>query len=130
MWPGRSLCSGPVLVEVSGWSHGSTSGYQLAATVPIYFRRTYSGPFLEAGLVLHTDTSDYLYDCYDCSSSGSNSSSWAGPEVMLGWSWIFDSGLNMSFAFGAAKKMTGDSMSTYSSDEPEPAGYFRVGYAF
>jgi hypothetical protein len=58
---------------------------------------------------------------------------WMGPEVMFGWAWMFYSGLNISAAFGAAKRMN-DSQSTdqysYSSDEPEPVGYFRVGYAF
>lgn len=120
-----------VSVELSGWStdHGYNSGYQLAATLPIYFKRTFSGPFLEPGLVVHSDSSSYD-NCYDCSydTTSSMSHEWAGPEIMVGWSWMFDSGLNMSAAFGAAKRMSDNQDS--SSDEPEPVGYFRVGYSF
>ncbi|MEP6860523.1 MAG: hypothetical protein ABJE66_07885 [Deltaproteobacteria bacterium] len=118
-------------LEVSGWStdHGNESGYQIAPTLQLYFKRTFSGPFLEGGLVIHHDDNNgYAYDCYDCSST-STSSDWVGPEVMFGWSWMFDSGLNMSAAFGAAKRMDSQS-SGYSSDDPVPVGYFRVGYAF
>jgi hypothetical protein len=117
-------------LEVSGWStdHGNESGYQVAPTLQVYFKRTFSGPFLEGGLVIHhDDASGYAYDCYDCTSG--TSSDWVGPEVMFGWAWMFDSGLNMSAAFGAAKRMDSQS-SEYSSDDPVPVGYFRVGYAF
>jgi hypothetical protein len=120
-----------VSVELSAWdtSNGNQSGYQLAATLPIYFKKTYSGPFLEGGLVIHNDNHpNYTaYDCYDCSTTSTNSS-WVGPEVMFGWSWMFDSGLNVAAAFGAAKQLQASNMS--SSSEPIPAGYFRVGYAF
>jgi hypothetical protein len=118
-------------LEISGWStdHGNESGYQVAPTLQVYFKRTFSGPFLEGGLVIHHDDNNgYAYDCYDCTSS-STSSDWVGPEVMFGWAWMFDSGLNMSAAFGAAKRMDSQS-SDYSSDDPIPVGYFRVGYAF
>ncbi len=125
-----------VSVEVSGYStdHGSQSGYSLAATLPIYFKRTFSGPFLEAGLVIHGDNGATYDSCYDCAygstSSSSSTRTWAGPEVMFGWAWMFDSGLNISAAFGAAKRMSGSDSYSYSSDQPEPVGYFRVGYAF
>lgn len=122
-------------LEISGWStdHGNESGYQIAPTLQVYFKRTFSGPFLEGGLVIHHDDNSYAYyDCYDCSSSTpmSTTRDWVGPEVMFGWAWMFDSGLNISAAFGAAKRMQDSQSSTYSSDEPEPVGYFRVGYAF
>ena len=124
-------------LELSGWStdHGTESGYSVAATLPIYFKRAFSGPFLEAGLLIHSDSSDnsYAVCCNSCCNSTTSSSNrtWAGPEVMFGWAWMFDSGLNVSAAFGAARRMS-DSQSTdsYSSNSPEPVGYFRVGYAF
>jgi len=125
-------------VEVSGWSieHGSNSGYQLAATLPIYFKRTFSGPFLEPGLVINNSSSSDCYDCYTYDAAGNytgNSPSmttrtWVGPEVMFGWAWMFDSGLNVSAAFGAAKQI--GQQDQYSSSDPVPVGYFRVGYAF
>jgi hypothetical protein len=117
-------------LQLTAWdtNSGNHTGYEISASAPIFFRRAYSGPFLEPGIVIHNDNTSYdAYACSGCSSSSGNN--WVGPEMMLGWSWIFDSGLNMSFAAGAAKKMGQDSMS-YSSDEPEFAGYFRVGYAF
>jgi hypothetical protein len=120
-------------LEISGWSaeHSNDSGYQIAPTLQVYFKRTFSGPFLEGGLVIHHDNNsqDYYYDCYDCANP-SMSRDWVGPEVMFGWAWMFDSGLNVSAAFGAAKRMQDSQSSEYSSDDPEPVGYFRVGYAF
>jgi hypothetical protein len=120
-------------LEISGWSteHGNESGYQIAPTLQVYFKRTFSGPFLEGGLVIHhDDNGGYAYDCFDCSTT-SMTRDWMGPEVMFGWAWMFDSGLNISAAFGAAKRMQDTQASNeYSSDDPEPVGYFRVGYAF
>ncbi len=115
-------------VAISGWDldGGYTQGYQIAATLPLYFRRTFSGPYLEGGLMLRTDTSDdsyYAYDCYDCMSYES-SNAWVGPELLFGWHWTFDSGLNVAMAFGVAKQIGSD------SSEPDANGYFRVGYAF
>jgi hypothetical protein len=97
--------------------------FQLSGTLPIYFRRTYSGPVLEPGLLLRSEKNyDYAYDCYDCSSS--MSTSWVGPQLMIGWHWTFDSGLNLAFAGGIAKRMGQD------DNDTEGNAYFRVGYAF
>jgi len=128
-------------VEVSGWNteNGSNTGYQLAATLPIYFKRTFSGPFLEPGLVINNSTSNDCYDCYTYDAAGNYTTTssmttrtWVGPEVMFGWAWMFDSGLNVSAAFGAAKQLSGQQQDQYSSSnsDPIPVGYFRVGYAF
>ena len=100
------------------------SGYEVGVSVPIYFKRVFSGPFLEPGLIARNwDTS--------------NESSLVGPEVLFGWHWTFDSGLNVSAAVGAAKNIQGrqetcDGYGYCYSHGPdiEPAGYFRVGYAF
>ena len=66
---------------------------------------------------------------YYCDSSygdcGSEMSTMAGPEMLFGWHWTFDSGLNTSFAFGLAKRLDGNN----GSDDPEVNGYFRVGNA-
>jgi hypothetical protein len=115
-------------VAVSGWDmdEGYTQGYQISATLPLYFRRAFSGPYLEGGILLRTDTSDdsyYAYDCYDCMSYDS-SSAWIGPQLLFGWHWTFDSGLNVAMAFGVAKQIGSD------RSEPDANGYFRVGYAF
>jgi hypothetical protein len=121
-------------VELSGWNtnNGNNTGYQLAATLPIYFKRTFSGPFLEPGLVINNSSANDC--CYNYDASGNytttmSSRTWVGPEVMFGWAWMFDSGLNVSAAFGAAKQI-GQQQDQYSSNDPVPVGYFRVGYAF
>lgn len=112
-------------VAVTGWDFSYDQGYQLSATLPLYFRKTFSGPFLEAGLLIRTSEDEYYaysYDCIDCSSSRSDT--WAGPQLLFGWHWTFDSGLNTSFAFGVAKRMDGTDHDT------DANGYWRVGYAF
>ncbi len=100
------------------------SGYEVGISAPIYFRRVYSGPFIEPGLISRgsSESSDNAYSCVDC---GSSSYKMVGPEVLFGWHWTFDSGLNVAMAFGAARNMNSDG----GSSEPEPAGYFRIGYA-
>jgi hypothetical protein len=115
-------------VAISGWDldSGYTQGFQLSATLPLYFRRTFSGPYLEGGLLLRTDTSGDSYETYGASySSGGYSDSWVGPQLLLGWQWTFDSGLNLAMAFGVAKKLEDTG-----SNDPDANGYFRVGYAF
>jgi hypothetical protein len=109
-------------VAVSFAFTGTDNFYQLSATVPLYFRKTFSGPFLEGGLLIRT-SDDECYDCY----SSDMSTTWSGPQMMFGWHWTFDSGLNVAFAAGAARRMT--NQDDYGSDA-EFNGYFRVGYAF
>jgi hypothetical protein len=114
-------------LAVSGWQFDgdSSSGYQISATLPLYFRKTFSGPFLEGGLLIRTSSHDdyYAYDCIDYCSDTMSTDSWAGPQLLFGWHWTFDSGLNTSFAFGVAKHMNGDG-------DTDGNAYWRVGYAF
>ena len=112
-------------VAITGWDFDYAGGYQLSATLPLYFRKTFSGPYLEGGLMLRSTSHnyDYAYDCIDYCSDG-DTDSWAGPELLFGWHWTFDSGLNVQFAFGVAKQMGND------DNDTDANGYFRVGYAF
>jgi hypothetical protein len=100
-------------------SVGSTTAYQLSATLPLYFRRTYSGPFLEGGLLVRGAMNEI--DCHSCIGT------YAGPQMMFGWHWTFDSGLNVALAAGLMKNLT--EHSDYDIGV-QPNGYFRVGYAF
>jgi hypothetical protein len=113
-------------VAITGWDFNDyEGGYQLSATLPLYFRKTFSGPYLEGGLLLrYSSSQDYSYasDCYDCTMQTSDS--WAGPQLLFGWHWTFDSGLNVQFAAGVAKQMGN------SDQDTDANGYFRVGYAF
>lgn len=106
--------------DVNWFEVGSNSGHELGMSAPIYFRRVFQGPFIEPGLIARNMGDD----CFDCGDSGDDS---IGPEVLFGWHWTFDSGLNVAMALGAMRNMNGHSMS---SIDAEPAGYFRVGYAF
>jgi hypothetical protein len=94
-------------------SEGGGPGAQLGVSVPIYFKRTFSGPFLEPGVIWRQNSG--------------GGESWVGPEMLFGWQWMFDSGLNVSWAVGVAKPL--NTAVTMSSD-PAPAGYFRIGYNF
>jgi hypothetical protein len=98
---------------------GHNSGYEVGVTVPLYFRRVYSGPFIEGGALVRRLTENDEWD-----GSTSSHASW-GPQVMFGWHWTFDSGLNVAFAGGAMRDMSDDAGSSM-----EPVGYFRVGYAY
>lgn len=108
-------------------SNSSTSMFQFTATAPIYLRRTFDGPFLEPGIIYRSTSSGY--DSY------MSSRTWAGPELLFGWHWNFDSGLNISWAFGVAKHMSDNDTSnsgytTNESDKTDVNGYFRFGYNF
>ena len=126
-----------VALSVSGayyslGNNGDVSGYQIAASAPIYFRRTFSGPFLEPGVIARSSRDRVYYDgacAYGTScSSPDNSHNWAGIEMLFGWQWTFDSGLNVAMAFGVAKHLASNRME--STDDADANGYFRVGYAF
>jgi hypothetical protein len=97
----------------------SRGGYEVGLSAPIYFRRTFSGPFLEPGVVARN-----LESCSGCTPSSTS----AGPEVLFGWHWSFDSGLNVAMALGAMKDVNNPRPGS-GSNNAEPVGYFRIGYA-
>lgn len=129
-----------VALSISGsyysLGNGGTSGYQVAASAPIYFRRTFSGPFLEPGVMLRSSREHVYYDAAACDTTTGcyggpyeqPHDDWAGIEMLFGYQWTFDSGLDASLAFGVAKHLA--SNHTGSSDDADANGYFRVGYAF
>ncbi|MBA3462863.1 MAG: hypothetical protein H0T46_23105, partial [Deltaproteobacteria bacterium] len=55
------------------------SGYEVGVSAPIYFRRVYSGPFIEPGIMARgmRDNNDYEYSCEGCDSGYSM----VGPSV-------------------------------------------------
>ncbi|HSK04227.1 MAG TPA: hypothetical protein VK932_23400 [Kofleriaceae bacterium] len=99
---------------------GDDSGYELGVTVPMYFKRVYQGPFIEPGLLIRD------FDAAD------DRGAFVGAQVNVGWHWTFDSGMNVAFAVGAARRMNTerDELGYSSSASVEPTGYFRVGYAY
>jgi len=112
-------------------SFDHSEGYEVGASLPIYFRRVYSGPFIEPGFIMRGERNNYSCDA-SYGSCGNEMSTQAGPEMLFGWHWTFDSGLNVAAAFGAARNLN-QKMDEYgysSGEEVMPAGYFRIGYAF
>ncbi|MBA2544595.1 MAG: hypothetical protein H0V17_33440 [Deltaproteobacteria bacterium] len=103
----------------------NTKGYEVGASLPIYFKRVYQGPFIEPGLIVRELGNQGFCD-FDCTNTKS-----VGPSVVFGWHWTFDSGLNIAAAFGLMRNVNAkmDEFSS-SNNDTEPSGYFRIGYAF
>jgi hypothetical protein len=120
-----------------------SSSTEVDVSVPIYFRRTYQGAFLEPGLVarFNSRTSPTYSSGYDAngnyvpSSSGTTTTTDTqfGPQVLVGWHWTWDSGLNIAVAAGVGRNLNrSTNQGEYSSSDEQyiPNGYLRFGYAF
>jgi hypothetical protein len=111
-------------------SYDSHSMLQFTVSAPVYLRRTFDGPFMEPGLIYRSSTSGYN----DGYSDSMSTQSWVGPELLFGWHWNFDSGLNIAWAIGPAKHMSDNTTDSngYSSnsEKVDVNGYFRFGYNF
>lgn len=96
---------------------GSGQGANYGIAAPVYFRRAYSGLFLEPGIEVKTRKD---YDTV------------GGPHVSIGYHWIWDGGLNTSIGFGVGKDTFGtDEEDHYEYDNDQYfRGYWRFGYAF
>lgn len=107
--------------DVNIMSFDGESGYELGFSAPIYFKRVFQGPFIEPGVIVRD------LDCTDCADAPM-----MGPEMLVGWHWTFDSGLNAAVAVGAARNLnheqTTDGKGGFDTTF-SPAGYFRIGYA-
>ena len=107
-----------------------TTGFSAEVGLPIYLRRTYQGPFIEPGFAIKVlkdeDVVYYSGGSPSGSSTETSTETVAGPQVLAGWQWTWDSGFNLAVAAGVGRNWSSD-------DEFEkifPNGYFRVGYAF
>ena len=96
-----------------------TSGYEVGATLPLYFKRVYQGPFIEPGLIVRSFDNE-------------RGETFTGAQVNFGWHWTFDSGLNFAAAFGLARRLNQTMSDEYgdTGESIQPVGYFRVGYAY
>jgi len=117
-----------IAASISGFGQELNAGYQATASVPIYFRRTFSGPYLEPGFILRDIEEHIAVDCVNAACPQNDSNRWFGIEMLFGWQWMFDSGLNVQLAFGVARHLATNQMNE--SDGADANGYFRVGYAF
>lgn len=102
--------------DVSVFSNDGDGFTEISVTAPLYLRRAYQGPFVEAGLMIR-DWDDGDSD--------------RGPQVLIGWHWTFDSGFNMAMAVGGGRDFSKEGLDGYDDEEEEFFnGYFRIGYAF
>jgi hypothetical protein len=109
--------------DVSYYRNEGDRGFELGLGAPIYFRKMYSGFFLEPGLTFKVLSND--------DSGTRERTTVVGPQVMLGWHWFWDSGLNVAAALGAGRNWNSSSSGTFDDyNEIFPAYYLRFGYAF
>jgi hypothetical protein len=122
--------AGSIAYFSTGHSTYGWNIFQITASVPLYLRRTFSGPYLEPGIVYRSVN----HQSIDSGSNYGYDETWAGPELLLGWQWGSVSGLNVALAAGAAQHWGGthrSAMDTHSvSNDPDVNGYFRIGYGF
>jgi hypothetical protein len=114
------------------WNRDHGGGYQLTLGVPYYFEHTFSGPFIETGVILRTLTwpAD-LAGCSNCDGlDPDNSYTWAGPEVLVGWDAKLGAGFHVVAAVGVAKPLYMSYVMEKPAADPDINGYFRLGYAF
>ena len=94
----------------------NNSSWEMAIGSQIYFKKMYSGIFLEPGLVRREVGNVF------------------GPQILLGYTWFWDSGMNVSLAAGVGRNLNDSDDDTTDEWEDEDDtfgnGYFRVGYAF
>ncbi len=123
---GSAALTNRVALRVDGTFYNevdsNSRGYELNLSVPIYFKKMYSGVFLEPGIIVRE---------FDIDAPAT-----AGPEVLLGYHWFFDSGLNISLALGVGRNLIYEEEDDFSSDYEAGEdkifgnGYLRFGYAF
>ncbi len=93
---------------------------------PIYFRKMYSGFFLEPGLIMRSEMNNDSGASYGYESE--KDPPVFGPQMLVGWHWSWDSGLNVAMALGAGRDL--NHRDPYGGDPLFANGYFRVGYMF
>ena len=102
-----------------------TTGIYAGVSVPIYFRAMHREWYLEPGFTYQNLNAD------------DTKVSVFGPLVYAGYHWLWDSGLNISLAFGIGRNWSNkEKVLNEDGDEVDefnkvfPAGYLRFGYAF
>jgi hypothetical protein len=113
---------------LSNFLDDDVTGLEVGVGAPIYFRRTYQGVFLEPGLISRR----LSQSCGGCSSSGGDTMETAttfGPQMLIGWHWTWDSGLNVAVAGGVGRNWS-SSDSALGEEKLFGNGYLRFGYAF
>ena len=123
---GASLSYAPaanvaVRADASYFDDDLRNGLELGLSAPVYFRKVYSGFFLEPGVTLKA---------LEAEADGA-SATVVGPQLLLGWHWYWDSRLNVALAAGLGRNWN-DSTHEAFRDYSDVFGtaYLRFGYAF
>jgi hypothetical protein len=100
---------------------GDVRGFELGIGAPVYFRKIYSGVFLEPGVIVRSLSAD----------DSDASATVFGPQVLLGYHWYWDSGLNVAIAAGVGRNWNSSKSEEFENyDELFGNAYLRFGYAF
>jgi len=94
--------------------------FQLSASMPIYFKKMHDGFYLEPGAYGLVGSIDG-----DTITAG-------GPQLLLGWGWIWDSGFNINLGFGMTYTWASGNVGggAWNIDGPMPTGRLAFGYAW
>lgn len=96
-----------------------SSGTELDVGVPFYFKKMYSGFFVEPGIMYRSMDSGY-----------GDADVEFGPQALVGWHWSWDSGFNVVVAGGAGRNFNSQEDEWGGSNTLFVNGYFKVGKQF
>lgn len=106
-------------ISYANFGDDDYSSKKLNLDLPIYFRKVYHGVFLEPGLSAQKRDDEF------------EDATLFGPQVLVGWHGLWDSGLNISMAGGVGRNWSGSNAEVYEDDlDVFINGYLRFGYAF
>jgi hypothetical protein len=104
---------------------GGPTTRQVTLSLPIYSHPGFRGLFVEPGLLAGGSWSSE--SCLSCVPDISKDIS---AEMLVGWSWVFDSGLAVSIAVGAQAELACYDNDCGATPSISPNGYIKLGYAF
>ena len=81
-------------VSYYNWD-GDAAASTSALAAPIYFRKMYSGFFLEPAITFKALSTDF--------NGGTENATVVGPQMSAGWHWYWDSGLNLQLSLGIGR---------------------------
>jgi hypothetical protein len=99
----------------------SSTSFEFDITAPIYFKHMHNGFYLEPGFMSRR-TREKQYN-FNSNENLLENDTVYGPQILMGWHHSWDSGFNVSYAFGAGRDLN-------KTETLFANGYLRVGYAF
>lgn len=126
---GVSLAYAPTKIvavrgDVSYYNWDGDHGFDVGVAAPIYFRKMYSGFFLEPALTFKALSTDF--------NGSTENATVVGPQMSAGWHWYWDSGLNLQLSLGIGRNWNSNDSEAFggSLNKVFPTGALRFGYAF